>query len=73
MLHGVWFKVLVPLLAVTYVAYRISLSIQIARAQREGDQARVQRLRTRGFGLYRWAVALAILATLFLVLLVLTN
>jgi hypothetical protein len=73
MLHGVWLKVLVPLLAVAYAVYRIALSVQIARARRAGDEARVQKLRTRGFGLYRWAVAFAILVMLFLLLLLLTS
>jgi len=73
MLHGVWLKVIVPLLALAYVGYRVALAVQIARARRAGDEARVERLSSRGFGLYRWAVGLAILAILFLVLLVFTR
>jgi hypothetical protein len=73
MLHGVWLKVLVPLAAAAYAGYRLTLAVQIARARRAGDHARVERLTTRGFGLYRWAVALLILVILFLALLVFTR
>jgi hypothetical protein len=67
-----WLKVVVPLLAVAYVAYRGVLALEIARARRAGDTARVAHLRTHGFGLYRWmmivAVSLVVLLSLFLLL-----
>jgi hypothetical protein len=73
MLHGVWLKVLAPLAAVAYVGYRLTLAVQVARARRAGDQERVERLTTRGFGLYRWAVGLLLLVIVLLLLVVLTN
>lgn len=57
MLHAVWLKVLVPLLAAVYVAYRVSLAHQISKARRAGDRARVEELTTKGFRLYRYALA----------------
>lgn len=73
MLHGVWLKVLVPVLAVAYAAYRVALYAQITRARRVGDQARVTELRTHGFRLYRWALLVCLLAIVFLTLLVYSN
>jgi hypothetical protein len=70
MLHRVWLKVLVPLLAAAYVAYRVAVFVQISRARRAGDQTRVEELQTHGFRLYRWALALCLLAILVLVLFV---
>jgi hypothetical protein len=67
-----WLKVVVPLLAVAYVVYRGAVALEISRARRVGDAARVAHLRAHGFGLYRWilitAVALAVLLSLFLLL-----
>jgi len=73
MLHGVWLKVLIPLLAVAYAAYRVALHVQIARAGRAGDQARVDDLRTHGFRLYRWAFLVCLVAIAFLTVLVYSN
>jgi hypothetical protein len=56
-----------------YVAYRLWLAVQIARAKRAGDFAREQRLRTRGFGLLRWAVACLLVFIVALTLLVWSN
>ena len=58
------------LLAVaSFVVYRISLAVQIARARRAGDTAREQRLRRWAFGLMHWVIgALALVAVLFTVL-----
>jgi hypothetical protein len=69
MLHGVWLKVLIPLLAVGYAAYRVLLHVQIARARRAGDQARVVELSSHGFRLYRWALLACLLVIVFLALL----
>jgi len=73
MLHAVWLKVLVPLAAAAYVGYRVTLAVQIARARRAGDDARAERLGTKGFGLHRWAVAALVLVVLLLLLVVLTG
>jgi len=69
----VWLKVLVPLLAVAYVGYRVILHVQISRARRAGDQARVAELTSHGFRLYRWAFLVCLLAIGFLSLLVYSN
>jgi hypothetical protein len=66
----VWLKVLVPLLAVAYVGYRVLLHVQISRARRAGDQARVADLTSHGFRLYRWAFLVCLLVIGFLSLLV---
>lgn len=67
-----WLKIGVPLLAVAYVGYRAAVALEIARAKRRGDAARVDHLRAHGFGLYRWllggALVLMFLLTLFVVL-----
>ena len=73
MLPVVWLKVLVPLLAIAYAAYRVLLHLQISRARRAGDQARVAELTSHGFRLYRWALLLCLLAICFLALLVYAN
>ena len=73
MLPRVWLKVLVPLLAVAYAAYRVVLHLQISRARRAGDRARVAELTTHGFRLYRWAFLICLLAIAFLALLVYSN
>jgi hypothetical protein len=73
MLHAVWLKVLVPLLAVAYVAYRVVLHVQISRARKAGDRARVAELETHGFRLYRWAFLLCLAAIAFLALVMYTN
>jgi hypothetical protein len=67
-----WLKIVVPLVAVAYVAYRAAVALEIVRAKRRGDAARVDHLRTHGFGLYRWllggALLLMFLLTLFVIL-----
>lgn len=68
-----WLKVLVPLLAVAYVGYRVLLHVQISRARRVGDRARVAELTAHGFRLYRWAFLVCLLAIGFLSLLVYSN
>jgi hypothetical protein len=73
MLHRVWLKVLVPLLAVAYAGYRVVLHLQISRARRAGDQARVHELETHGFRLYRWGFLVCLLAIVFLGLLMYSN
>ena len=73
MLPRVWLKVLVPLLAVAYVGYRAVLHVQISRARRAGDVARVAELETHGFRLYRWGFLLCLLAITFLTLLMYSN
>jgi hypothetical protein len=73
MLHRVWLKVLVPLLAVAYAAYRVVLHVQLSRARRAGDRVRVAELQTHGFRLYRWGLLLCLVAISFLALLMYTN
>ena len=73
MLHRVWLKVLVPLLAVAYVAYRVVLHVQLSRARRAGDRARIVELETHGFRLYRWGFLLCLVAIAFLALLMYSN
>ncbi len=67
-----WLKIVVPLLAVAYVGYRVTLALEIARAKRRGDTARFDHLRTHGFGFYRFVVGTTVivlcLLTLFLIL-----
>jgi hypothetical protein len=65
-----WLKVVVPLLAVAYVGYRAAVALEIARAKRRGDVARVHHLRTHGFGLYRWFLGAALMLILLLALFV---
>jgi hypothetical protein len=48
------------LVGVAFVAYRVALVLAIRSAWKAGDVARERRLRTRGFGLYRWALAAAL-------------
>jgi len=49
-------RIMILVVGAGYVAYRIALAVEIIKATRAGDVAREQRLRTRGFGLYRWLV-----------------
>ena len=64
-----WLKVVVPLLAVAYVAYRGALALEIWRAKRSGDRPRVEHLRTHGFGLYRWLLGITLVVMALLALL----
>lgn len=73
MLHGVWLKVLIPLLAVGYAAHRVLLRVQISRARRAGDSARVAELSAHGFRLHRWALLACLLVIAFLALLTYSN
>ncbi len=65
-------KVVVPLLALAYVGYRVAVFVEIHRAQRRGDTARVERLQKHGLGFYRFVlgtvVVLLVLLTIFAVL-----
>jgi hypothetical protein len=67
-----WLKIVVPLLAAAYLGYRALLALEIARAKRRGDTARLAHLRTHGFGFYRFVLGttlvLLCLLVLFLVL-----
>ena len=67
-----WLKIVVPLLAAAYIGYRVTLALEIARAKRRGDTARLDHLRTHGFGFYRFVVGTTVivlcLLTLFLIL-----
>ena len=66
-------RVVVVLGALGFVAYRFALAREIRRAHRAGDLARERRLRSRGFGLYRWALALALLLIALFVLVFWSN
>jgi hypothetical protein len=68
-----WLRGAVVLLALGYVAYRVALAVQIGRARRAGDVARAVDLRTNGFRLYRWGLAVVALFVVLLTLLVLVN
>ena len=67
-----WLKIVVPLLAVAYIGYRVTLALEISRAKRRGDTARLGHLRKHGFGFYRFVVGTTVivlcLLTLFLIL-----
>jgi hypothetical protein len=56
-----------------YVAYRLWLAVQIARAKRAGDRERERRLRTLSFRLLRWAFACLLVFIVALTLLVWSN
>jgi hypothetical protein len=62
-----WLKVAVPLLAASYLGYRAAVLVAIARAGRRGDGARVEHLRSHGFGLHRWLLGTAVLVICLLV------
>jgi|1186.fasta_scaffold104343_2 hypothetical protein len=67
-----WLKVVVALVALAFVAYRGSVALEIFRARRRGDTARVEHLRTHGFGFFRFVlgtvVVIALLLLVFVVL-----
>ncbi|HEX4472127.1 MAG TPA: hypothetical protein VH085_09170 [Nocardioides sp.] len=67
------YRVGVILLGGGYIAYRVSLALQILKAKRSGDLERERRLRTHGFGLYRWAAGAAVVVFLVLVVIVWSN
>jgi hypothetical protein len=67
-----WLKIVVPLVAVAYIGYRATLALEIVRARRRGDTARLEHLRTHGFGFYRFVLGTTLvvicLLALFLIL-----
>jgi hypothetical protein len=67
-----WLKIAVPLLAAAYIGYRATLALEIVRAKRRGDTARLDHLRAHGFGFYRFVVGTTLvvlcLLALFLIL-----
>jgi hypothetical protein len=65
-----WLKVVVPLVALAYVGYRAALALEIWRAKRRRDTARVEHLRSHGFGLYRWILGGTLVVIFLLTLLV---
>ncbi|HET9843003.1 MAG TPA: hypothetical protein VFQ01_13440 [Nocardioides sp.] len=67
------YRIAIVLVGLAFVAYRLSLWVAVWRAHRAGDRAREERLRTRGFGLYRWAAAGAVILVIVLALLVWSN
>lgn len=62
-------RIAIVLAGIGLVGYRVALAWEIRKARRAGDRRREQRLRSRGFGLYRW-VAAALLVFLALLSLV---
>jgi hypothetical protein len=70
MLPGMLYRIAIILVGVGFVAYRIALALEIRRARKAGDTAREQRLRTRGFGLYRWVLAAVVVLIVLLTALV---
>ncbi len=62
-----WLKIVVPLLAAAYVGYRAMLALEIARAKRRGDTARLDHLRTHGFGFYRFILGTTLVVLCLLV------
>jgi hypothetical protein len=67
------YRVAIVLVGGGYIAYRVALAIQILRAKRAGDTVRERQLRSRGFGLYRWAAGTLVVVVVLLVLLVWSN
>jgi hypothetical protein len=49
-------RVAVLLVGGGFVAYRVTLWLEIRKAHRSRDVEREQQLRRHGFGLYRWVV-----------------
>ena len=65
-----WLKIAVPLLAAAYIGYRVMLALEISRARRRGDAARVEHLTTHGFGFYRFVLGTVLVVLCLLTLLV---
>jgi|tagenome__1003787_1003787.scaffolds.fasta_scaffold18275150_2 hypothetical protein len=63
-------RIVIVLVGVGFVAYRVALALEIRKARRSGDRRREEQLRSRGFGLYRWAAVGLLIFTLVLSLLV---
>lgn len=69
MLRSMLWRVAVILIGGGYVAYRAALWWEIHKARRAGDVERVERLRRRGLGIFRWTVlCLAVFVVLLTVL-----
>ncbi len=66
-------RILVLAMAAAYVVYRAYLAVQLVRARRAGDTARVQALEARAFAMIAWAIGIVALGGLFLVVLVVLN
>jgi hypothetical protein len=66
-------RVAVVLVGAGFVAYRVALWLAIRKATRSGDLARLERLRSRGFGLYRWLVVCLLVFIVLLSLVVWHN
>jgi hypothetical protein len=66
-------RVAVILVGGSFVAYRAALWLEIRKARKAGDAAREERLRSRGFGLYRWILLCLVLFVVALTLLVWSN
>lgn len=61
-----FWRVVVLLVMGSYVVYRITLAVKIARARRAGDARRVRRLSRLAFGLVHWVIGvMALVALLF--------
>jgi hypothetical protein len=73
MLPRVLFRFAIILLGGGYVAYRVSLAMQILKAKRAGDRERERHLRRHGFGLHRWAAGAVVVVFLVLVVIVWAN
>jgi hypothetical protein len=63
----------VILVGVSFVAYRVAMWLEIRKAKKGGDVAREERLRSHGFGLYRWIVLCLLLFIIVLSLLIWSN
>jgi hypothetical protein len=66
-------RVVVIAIGVGFVAYRVTLWLEIRKARKSGDRAREEHLRRHGFGLYRWAALGVLIFTVLLTALVWAN
>jgi hypothetical protein len=66
-------RILILLVGAGFVAYRVALALEIRKARRSGDRGREHQLRTRGFGLYRWAAAAVLILMAVLTFVVWSN
>lgn len=70
----VWFGIVVPILALGYVAYRASLTVRAVKAQRAGDRDRADALRAKsGYVFLGFRSALVLLALVLIVALIATR
>ena len=58
-------RVAVLLVGGGFVAYRVTLWLEIRKAHRSGDIEREQQLRRHGFGIYRWVVLCLLVSFVF--------